>query len=157
MSNPSWSNVPNPFTLAVFNGIMYAAGGYGSSYISKINISDGSIVSPNPWANISRNPNGLVIDSTGTYMYAANYNGTITKINMSNGTIVNASWATTGVPNQYLTIDSTGTYMYVTNWDYASLGTITQIQMSDGSIVNASYVTGLDGPLGIIINKNSTI
>ena len=243
MSNPSWSNVPNPFTLAVFNGIMYAAGGYGSSYISKINISDGSIVSPNPWANISRNPNGLVIDSTGTYiyvtnndnriskinmsdgsintlnwttglnnpfdlvidntgtymyvvifgdnriskinmsdgsivnanwatlpssfgplglvidstgtyMYAANYNGTITKINMSNGTIVNASWATTGVPNQYLTIDSTGTYMYVTNWDYASLGTITQIQMSDGSIVNASYVTGLDGPLGIIINNN---
>ena len=94
---------------------------YGNNSISKINMSDGSMINAS-WvaANAGLSSSGgLAIDNTGTYMYVANNgNNTISKINMSDGSMNNASWisASDGISNPYgLIIDSIGTYMYVTN------------------------------------------
>lgn len=154
MSNPSWSNVPTAWVLGIYGSFMYVTN-WGDGKISKINISDGSIVNSN-WATGLNIPNGLLIDSTGTYMYVANGNGTISKINMSNGSIVNANWLS-GLSGtlQDLVIDSTGTYMYLANQS----GYISKIQMlPDGSslMIDANWVTGLNDPIGLVIDSTET-
>jgi hypothetical protein len=86
-------------------------------------------------------------------MYTAGWSGKINKINMSNGSIVNANWVT-GLSNPYgLIIDAKGKYMYVAN---SGNGTISKINMSDGSIVNASWASGLTNPLYLEIDSTGT-
>ena len=101
-------------------------------------------------------PVGLIIDNTGTYMYVTNSNGNLTQINMSDGSIKNASWVSSNAglytPTE-LAIDSTGTFMYVTNF---SNNIISKINMFDGSINNISWInTGIDHPTGIVIDSGN--
>jgi Uncharacterized conserved protein len=150
MSNPSWSNVPNAWVLGIFGGFMYVTN-YDAGTISQIQMSDGSIVNAN-WATGLTSPDGLVIDSTGTYMYVSNNANRISKINMSDGTINTLNWATGLSSPTGLVIDSTGTYMYVSN----NANRISKINMSDGSIDTLNWATGLNGATGLVIDSTGT-
>ena len=125
----------------------------GSGTISKINISDGSIVNAN-WASGLDGPSGLTIDSVGTYMYVANFGGnSISRILMSDPTTIISSWVSgLNGPNDLL-IDSTGTYIYVSN---NGNGTISKILISDPTIIVSSWASGLSGPGGLTIDSAGT-
>jgi hypothetical protein len=93
-------------------------------------------------------PTGLVIN--GNYMYVMNGgNGTITQLNLIDGSIANLNWAT-GLNTPFgLVINEN--YMYVTNVENI---TITQLNLINGSIANENWATGLNGPTGLVINGN---
>jgi hypothetical protein len=103
------------------------------------------------WSNV---PHSWGLKIFGDYMYVPDYDaGTISQIRMTDGVVVDSSWAT-GVTNpDGITIDNTGTYMYVT---YGSNNTIRQIRMSDGVIVNATWVSGLTNPSDLAIDDTGT-
>ena len=103
------------------------------------------------WSNVS---NAWVLALFGGYMYVSNWDAeTISKIDASTGSVVNASWATGISSCSGIVIDAAGTYMYATN---GGSGTISKINVSDGSIVNASWASGLSNPQGLVIDAAGT-
>jgi 6-phosphogluconolactonase (cycloisomerase 2 family) len=161
MSNPSWSIATSPWGLQIFGGFMYVVD-RNNGVIRKINMSDGSVVNE-AWSIILEPVdfvvlNFLVIDATGTYMYVSHdfadeYNEFyISQIDMSDGSVVNASWAKLSSNPKQMYIDSTGTFMYVSS--YIS-GKIVKINMWDGSIANANWVS-VPKCMGLVVDSTST-
>jgi DNA-binding beta-propeller fold protein YncE len=148
MSNPTWLNVPGAgaYSLAIFNGFVYVSS-YYSGRIRKFNETTGTIVDAS-WHQISA-PLDLVIDPSGTFMYAiSGGHTTIFKINVSTGSAIKFNFVP-GISNPIgIVIDATGTFMYTSSWN----GTITKINVSNGSIVNANWVSGLNQPHGLTID-----
>ena len=74
MSNFTWSTgyAFNWGGIVTLGNYLYAAN-YGTGSIIQTNLSDGTINNAT-WATGLNSPDGLVIDSTGTYMYVANIN-----------------------------------------------------------------------------------
>jgi 6-phosphogluconolactonase (cycloisomerase 2 family) len=95
------------------------------------------------WATGLSYPRGLT--TYGSFMYVVNQTSkTISKINLSNGSMIKSDWTTGLNSPRYLTMS--GSYLYVSN---TSNNTISQINLSDGSIVKSSWATGLNSPRGL--------
>lgn len=99
------------------------------------------------YQNNDTNMSSLFIATNGNYIYvASSTNGTISKLNLADGSVVKANWCT-GF-NPFLLLIA-GDYMYSINGN-----SICKIKLSDGSIVNQKWVTGLDIPNGMAVNGN---
>ena len=111
------------------------------------------------WSTTSFNPWCLRI--FGGYMYlTCRDEGVITKINMSNGSVVNDSWSIIDQVKKQLTdlvIDSTGTFMYVSSdATYSGAWRIAKVNMSTGLVVNASWATLSSNPQQMFIDAAGT-
>jgi DNA-binding beta-propeller fold protein YncE len=104
------------------------------------------------------NPQGLVVDNNGTYMYVTCINNSISiaQINMSNGLINTYFSYNLQGSNRGLAIDSTGTYMYFVT----SFGIIAKIQVSTGEIISTWTIPFPSGTIssayGIVIDNTET-
>jgi hypothetical protein len=92
------------------------------------------------------------------FMYVSNYDGVISKIQMSNPSNINNNWITIGT-NIYATdLAIIGNYLYVAYTDNNNTnpnnGFIGQYNLSDGSVVNATFISGLYNPWGLLVNGN---
>jgi hypothetical protein len=98
----------------------------------------------------------LIID--GSFLYASNYDipeqsvGTISKINLETGAIVDPSWATgLNAPINMAIYDS---YMFVSN---AGIGTeggsVSRIDLATGEITDLAWIYGLLIPFGLVIDN----
>ena len=101
------------------------------------------------WLNV---PHAWGLAGLNGYMYVSNYDaGTISQIDVSNGSIVNSNWASDilNTPEDFV-INAAGTYMYVLD---SSNNSISQVDMSGGTVNNDNWTTAsLDSPYGIVID-----
>jgi hypothetical protein len=120
------------------------------------------------WAQGLLGPAGLAIN--GSYLYVADYatlsdsglslGSTISKINLSDGSVATTNWATGLYGPFNLVID--GSYMYATNLGYGYSGssfgtTISRINLSTGQVVDPSWVSGLTDPAGLVIDASNNM
>jgi hypothetical protein len=160
------SNLIYPSGLATDNNYIYVLtkGGFSnlSNIIYKINL-DGSINNSLWYVDNSpiRLKDPFYIVTNENYLYASNSaNGTVSKINLVDGTMNNMNWVS-GFTS-LLGIVIYNSYMYVAD---STTGYIGKIIMSDGSIVNMNWVNVGIGCTGITIyndvmyvaNGNGTI
>jgi len=140
--------------MAIHGSYMYVAN-YGNGCISKISLADSSIVILD-WATVLYGPFGLV--ASGSYLYVSNMgmfgDGTnISKINLDDGSITDLNWAS-GLANGPAGLAIYGSYLYVAIYgsDEGVNTKISKISLDDGSIINADWITGLNGPLDLVID-----
>ena len=137
------TGLTNPQGIAIYNNYLYVAN--NGTTISKINMFDKS--TELNWISGLSEPTGLVINGNDMYV-TNNGEGTISKINIFDGTITELEWIsglnTSGV------IAINGNDMYVT----INGGTISKINISDGTITELVWISGLTDPQGIAIYNN---
>ena len=119
-----------------------------------------SLVSGSVWASGLNGPTGMVVYDA-SYMYVANSsfgeisNGAISKLNLADGSIIDASWATGFNGPLGLAIDAS--YIYVANSGVGGEGdisgnTISKINLADAS-VDLNWATGFNSALaGLVID-----
>ena len=148
-----WSELlPNIYTdynICIHGAYVYVSYWVGRDII-KVNLSNGTVVSPKPWASLGFSPVCMAVKDN--YMYVCNWNAkTIAQLNLSDGTINKADWAilqNDGVPYG-LCIQ--GDWMYVSDYEN---GNIVQIEISNLTIT--TITTGLgQGLRGLTIYKNN--
>jgi len=103
------------------------------------------------WATGLNGPAGMVV--YGDYMYVGCFSGDIVKINLSDGSIANSSWASSVIEGSISDLVIDGDYMYasILNVDGPYTGSIVKIQLSDGTILDYSWASSLDSPFGMVI------
>jgi hypothetical protein len=89
----------------------------------------------------------LGITSDGTYLYWANWGGTIGRANLD-GTGVNQSFISTG--GNPVSVVASGNYIYWTDYQ-SGAGAIGRANL-DGTGVNQSFISGLSNPWGMAIS-----
>lgn len=118
------------------------------------------LLSSSVWASGLNGPTGMVVYDA-SYMYVANSsfgeisNGAISKLNLADGSIIDASWATGFNGPLGLAIDAS--YIYVANSGVGGEGdisgnTISKINLADAS-VDLNWATGFNSALaGLVID-----
>ena len=132
-----------PYSVVVDSTGTYAYVGFythlgsGADYVSQINLSTFTTVST---ITVQYQAGCVVLDPTGTYLYAVNYgSNSVSKIAVSTFTVV--STLTVGSYPTWMAIDPTGTYGYVCN---SGANTISQINLSTFA-VSATLSIGNSG------------
>ena len=131
-------SIANPTGLVIYNGSMYVASSDISGSIYKINLDNRAVSS---FIEGLTYANGLAIQ--GGNLYVARYNGIISKVDLTNGQIIDANWAT--LEEGLYGITTYGSNIYVSN---SLTGTITKLYVnSAGSFATA---TGFGNPYGVL-------
>ena len=98
------------------------------------------------WVSGLDGPRGLAV--SGDFLYAANGNdNTISKIKISNPTIIERNWVSGLSGPRGLAVS--GDYLYVAN---TNNNTISQILIATGIITKSDWVSGLSGPTGLAVS-----
>jgi hypothetical protein len=155
MINNAWlSSIPTPNAFLIHGGYIYTSASI-NGIISRINIA--TKIVDNRWAS-STNLTALITD--GTYIYTANNNLAMSRIEISTGTVI-TTWANISSA-QMRSLITDGTYIYTANGN----NTVSRIEKSTGLFIQA-WVTLTTGakPQGLVIsglyiytaNENNTI
>jgi len=158
VASPTWATGLDKLTAITANGNYIYATSFSNSNVSRINLSDGTIANA-PWATGLTKPGGIAFDASYAYVTynsglgaitGGNVFGGVSKINLSDGTVANATWATgmwrpTGIA-------VSGAYAYVLN-SGGTLGTtnyvVSQINLSDGSVATSNVATATLAPAAL--------
>ena len=146
IASNSW--VPDIFlvgNIAIYGAFMYAVH-YSNGIIRKISLADGIVVNAS-FATVSviGDTQNIImnIDDAGMYMYVQRGLGRISKIAMSDGSIVDADWINIATGPMLLTDGFVlyGPFIYVTS---TSSGDIEQISLVSREIVTAPWESQAD-------------
>ena len=146
IASNSW--VPDIFlvgNIAIYGAFMYAVH-YSNGIIRKISLADGIVVNAS-FATVSviGDTQNIImnIDDAGMYMYVQRGLGRISKIAMSDGSIVDADWINIATGPMLLTDGFVlyGPFIYVTS---TSSGDIEQISLVSREIVTAPWASQAD-------------
>ena len=111
--------------------------------IIKVNISGKSI-----FATGFYSPFGIAISGDDIYVVNTG-NGNISKVNITNPTLITYNWVT--LPNYPREIAISGDYMYVSVTDSSGNGTISKVNILSQAITN-SWASGFSAPTGLAIS-----
>jgi YD repeat-containing protein len=158
VASSTWATGLNKLTAIAANGNYIYATSFSNSNVSRINLSDGTVANA-AWATGLTKPGGIAFDLSYAYVtynsglgaiLGGNVFGGVTKINLSDGTVANPTWATgmwrpTGIA-------VSGAYAYVLN-SGGTLGrtnyVVSQINLSDGSVATSNVATGTLAPAAL--------
>ena len=132
-------------TIAIYGAFLYTVH-ISDGVIRKLNLADGSVANANfATVNLFDDPEDIImnIDDAGTYMYVQRGRTKISKIAMSDGSIVEANWNNISSPYPYLMGRSVlyGPSMYISN---ISNGNTVQINLASRTITDVEWATSAD-------------
>jgi len=153
ITNANWStSVPNnPFAMVFVNmgsGAHMYVTQLGGTGITQINTS--GVITNSNWCTGLNNPCGMAFYNT--YMFVSNNgNGTISKVNLMDGSILDAVFTDLNTPydisdNSIGQIVCVGSYLYVAITD---LGAIAQIDVTTGDVINPYWYQNEWAPFAI--------
>jgi hypothetical protein len=160
LNGPSYPLLVNGTTLYVSNfGTASGGSGGGGTSVAKITLSGfasaTNFTTTADFATGLNSPAGLAFDPSTGILYEADFgSNTINKIDTASGAVTNFVPASAGLSRPSAIALNGGT-LYVTNFGDAtgSGGSVSMIS-SAGAVTN-NFITGLDSPMGIVIDPGN--